>query len=188
MEKDNRTWLSVREVLQHSLKIQSLSLWAIVVVLSYLESGSLENLIVIRPSGFAQVDWCISEFPQEVSNDLKSTSATKSLAGHDSSTLVFRVIPTKGHLSGTNYKLSDSLNRSVFFIKFGVIDNFLLNLLNYWENVWFAIVVSVCTNSQVYFLWIFVILEVSGERKNGISRSLLNMCKVINSEFSSLRD
>jgi hypothetical protein len=61
-----------------------------------------------------------------------------------------------------------------------------LNLLHYWEDEWFSIVISVSTNTKVDFLIILISFEVSGKRENWISGGLGNMTEVVASEFGLL--
>jgi len=62
-----------------------------------------------------------------------------------------------------------------------------LNLLDNWEDEGFTIVVSVGAYTEIYLLGILIILEVSGEREDGISRSLLNVDEVVSTELGGFR-
>lgn len=187
VQEDDGAWLGVGEIGEHAVKVQSLGLGVVVSIFSNFESSSLEYLSMVGPGRLAEIEGGVSELLEEVSNDLKSSSATQGLAGRDSAALKFGVIPTEGNLLGANNEFSNTVNRSVLLIKSGVIDDLMFDLLDNGEDVGFAIVVSVGADTQVDFLGVLVVLEVGGEGKDGVSRSLLHMNEVVNSELGGLR-
>ena len=60
VKKHNRSSLCVREVSNHSFDVKTLSLWAIVSILSYLKSSSSKDFVVVSPSWVTHIDWSFS--------------------------------------------------------------------------------------------------------------------------------
>lgn len=89
------------------------------------------------------------------------------------------MVPTKESHTSTSIEFSESILWKIFFIKSVVCDDFSLNFAYNWENIWFSVIVSVGTYSQVNFSWVFIVLEACCERQNGICWSHFDMCELI---------
>jgi hypothetical protein len=96
------------------------------------------------------------------------------------------VVPAEGDHLGALDEVSNTLNRGVFLVEGGVLNDLLLDLLDDGENEGLAVVVSVSTDTKVDLLGILVILEACGQRKDGISGGHLDVGEVVHAELGKL--
>jgi len=166
------------EILNHTLEVETLGLGVEVSVLSNIKAASGKDLVVVTPSGSTNIDGSGSEFLQESTNDIESTSTGESLSGDDTGIVDSGVIETEKNTTGTLGEVSKTINGQVLLVESVVRDNLLLNLADNGENERLAIVISVSTNTQVNLSGVLISLETSGKGKDRISGSLLDVSKV----------
>ena len=78
------------------------------------------------------------------------------------------MFPSKHRSTSTFIEICESVNRCVLFVECFISNNCCLCLAYDRENVGLAIVISVCSNTEVALLGIFVGEEASCERQNWI--------------------
>lgn len=118
---------------------------------------------MITPSWVAEINWCLLKLAKEVSNNTQSTSSRQSLDGSNTGVVDDGMVPTKEGHTSTFVEFSESILGKILLIKSVVCNDFSLNFAYNWEYIWLSIVVSVGSYSQVYFSWVFVILEAGCE-------------------------
>ena len=97
VEEDDGAWLGVGEVTAHAIKVKTTGLGVIVGIVTDFETSSLEDLVVVSPSRLGDVDGCLAELGEEVSQDLEGAGTRESLAGSNTPRVNVGVVPAEGH-------------------------------------------------------------------------------------------
>ena len=133
---------------------------------------------MVTPGGVADVESGGLELLEELTDDAESTSSGEGLDRGDSGVTNEGTVPSEEDSSSSLVESLISINWRVFLVERFVGDDHLLGFPDNWENVWFAIVVSVSSDTQVNSVWVLIVLVTCGQVQNRISRGLSDVSKL----------
>jgi len=173
-------WLIVCfiQIFEHTDQVKALVFSIVVSVVLPLESSSCGNTSMGRPGRVWSIDnWVFLWIPflHEIKTNSKRTGTWKWLNGNNS--VVFHSLAVSS-ISKLKTFLSiwwDSINTWVLMIHSSFHDDS-LSLLNAIEDEWFALISSVGTHTKKTFPWIGILLESVIKTKDGVWRSIVNLC------------
>lgn len=139
VEKHARSWGSVSQIFNHTIEIETLSLFVEVSVASSVETSSLEHFVMVSPGWSAHIDGSGSVLSQKLSDDSQCSSSRKGLGRGDSSTGDISVVPAEENLSGSLVENLVSINGRVLFVERLVGNNLSFGGSDNWENVGLSI-------------------------------------------------
>ena len=174
MKKDNRSFRYLREIFQSSLEVKSTGLGFVVSILldSKTCSGKERNMITPRWVRHPDFFGSFSEFTQVKSSDCKRSCSWNSLDSDIKTILNDGAVVSKGKVCSSLRKLRNTTDRQVFLVHSG-LKYPLLCFSDWRKNIGFAIIISVCSNTQRDLLGIRVLFEGFCYSKNGIWRTHL---------------
>lgn len=175
VQQNSRTILSLSQILNKTIKVQSNVLAIIVSVRNRGHTSSLENGTMVGPSRGRQVNVLRGEeLGQEFSTNSQSTSTRNGLGGGNPLLKQSRRISTISKLSSSNGKVGNTSNTSVLLVQV-LLSNARLSFKNRGQHKGLASIVTVSTNTEVNLLFKSVLLKGLSNTENGIGRSLLDI-------------
>ena len=179
VEEDGGAWNSVLEIGEHSADIKTLGLLVEVSVLSDLDSGGGEDLVMVSPGWVADIESSWSELGQVLTDHSEGTGSREGLEGDDSWVVDEWAVEAEEDATGSLGEVSKTINWEVLLVEGVVGDNFSLNLADNWEDIWLSIVVSVGTDTEVDLLWVLVVLEADSETEDWVSWGHWNVGELV---------
>ena len=134
---------------------------------------------MITPGWIAHVESCWLEFGQKVCDNAKCTSSRQGLHRRNSFITNPWAVEAEESALGALIKLGETVNGQVLLVQAMICHNCGFSFAHDREDVWLSIVVAVGTDAQVNLLWVLVILEASGQRKDRVSGCLRHVLKLI---------
>jgi len=168
VEENARAGLSALEVGEHASDIEALGRLVEVAVLADVDASSLEDGVVVAPGRVANVEGGRPELGKEFSNDTESTSAGEGLHASDVFVTNERAVEAEEDTLGALTELGETVDREVLLVEGHVSDDGGLSGADDGEDERLAVVVTVCSNTEVDLVRVLVILEAGGEAKDGV--------------------
>ena len=169
VEKDARARLSVVEISNHALDIETLGLLVEVAVLANLDTGGLEDRVVVAPGWVAHIEGARPELGKELTNDTEGTSTREGLNAGDTVITDKRAVEAEENTLGTLAEFSKTVNRKILLVESSVSDNSSLSSTDNREYIRLAIVITVSADTEVDLLRVLISLETLGEAEDGVN-------------------
>lgn len=182
VQQHNRARLSHGESVVHARPIQRASLAIVVRIGLHGEASHLNDVVVIAPSGIADIDVTREELSQEFEANTESTSSGDSLSGDNSSFSNSCTVSSENKSSRCIVELSKTVDGKIFLIDGGVLRDSKINLSDNLERVRLFIVVTISTNTEVKLSLRRVSFVSESSSQNRIRGGQLNVCEDVSGE------
>lgn len=184
VEKDCRASRDLGEILKHTLDIKTLGRWLEESVVSNFDTSGAEHSFMVAPGRVTDIEGSGSEFSEEFSNNTESTSSGKGLESGDKSVGNVGGVESELDTTGTLVEILETILSRVLLVKICVY-NLVLGLLDDWENVGLAVVITVSSDTQIALVGVLIIVESNSEAENSIGGCHRDVRKLVvkNAEF-----
>mmetsp|Transcript_10970 Transcript_10970/g.16462 ORF Transcript_10970/g.16462 Transcript_10970/m.16462 type:complete len:304 (+) Transcript_10970:566-1477(+) len=169
VKKNNSAFRSSLKILEHTIKVQSISSTAVVSVTNNFQSAFLKDGNVVPPGRIRNVNFLHGEVPgEELSSNTTSSSSTESLCSCNNREIGILSIRELDGLFDVSYI---SHNARILFVFGRIIHHNLFCRLDRWQNPWLSIFITVSSDANVDLVGICALLKVIGNSENGVGSS-----------------
>lgn len=131
------------------MKVESSSLCIVVGVLGWLQTGSLDDVNVVAPSGFWNIDVCGNEGSNELKSDPQGPGSGDALGSDNALFLHEWVFLTENELLGKSIEVGKTVDREVLLVNCQVIHDFLLSLPYDFKDVGLGLVCPIGSDTNI---------------------------------------